>query len=126
MDHDQWPAAIEEFRQSEATLTVNGLTGPPPPPHVPIWFGLGSAYLASGDLSSAAERFQKIVDRPERATYPIEFVRSWYFLGEIALRQGDRTKAKACYERFLKYWADGDIDRDRVADARRQVASLTR
>jgi tetratricopeptide (TPR) repeat protein len=126
MDRSQWPAAIDEFRQAETTLTINGLTGPPPPPHVPVWFGLGSAYFASGDLTNAAERFQKIVDRPERATHPIEFVRSWYFLGEIAFRQGDRAKAKNCYERFLKYWADGDIDRDRVADARRKLADWAR
>jgi tetratricopeptide (TPR) repeat protein/predicted Ser/Thr protein kinase len=126
MDRRDWPVAIEEFRQSEATLTLTGPTGPPPPPHVPIWFGLGSAYFASGDLNNAAERFRKIVDRPERATYPVEFVRSWYFLGEIALKQGDRAKAKNCYERFLKYWADGDVDRDRVADARQKLAQIAK
>ena len=91
--------------------------------HVPIWFGLGSAHLASGHLSEAAVRFQKIVDAARiRAGYPIEFVRSLYFLGQIAERQGDRAKAADHYRRFLQYWGDGDIDRDKVADARKKIS----
>jgi hypothetical protein len=44
-----------------------------------------------------------------------------YFLGQIAERQGDRGKAAAFYRRFLQYWGDGDIDRDRVAEARKRI-----
>jgi len=53
--------------------------------------------------------------------YPIEFVRSVYFLAEIHERQGDRGKTSEYYRRFLEYWGDGDIDRDRVADARKRL-----
>ena len=57
-----------------------------------------------------------------RLNYPIEFVRSLYFLGQIAERQGDRARAAEYYRRFLQYWGDGDIDRDKVADARKKIA----
>jgi len=94
---------------------------PPPPPHVPIWFDLGSALLAAGDDVEAAARFQTIVDSTERIRYPIEFVRSLYFLGQIAERRGDRAKAREYYQRFLDHWGDGDIDRDRVVEAKRKL-----
>ena len=38
-------------------------------------------------------------------------------LGQIAEKEGDRAKARDYYARFLKYWKDGDIDRDKVQDA---------
>jgi hypothetical protein len=56
-----------------------------------------------------------------RASWPIEFVRSVYFLGQIAERQGERDKARAFYGRFVEYWGEGDMDRDRVADARKKL-----
>ena len=52
-----------------------------------------------------------------RLYMPIEYVRSFYYLGQIAERQGDAAKAREHYRRFLFYWKDGDIDRDKVADA---------
>jgi hypothetical protein len=48
---------------------------------------------------------------------PIEFVRSHYYLAQIAERSGDPVKAREYYQRFLFYWKDGDIDRDKVAEA---------
>ena len=44
-------------------------------------------------------------------------MRSFYYLGQIAERQGDAAKAREHYKRFLSYWKDGDIDRDKVAEA---------
>ena len=48
---------------------------------------------------------------------PIEYVRSHYYLAAIAERTGDAAKAREHYQRFLFYWRDGDIDRDKVAEA---------
>jgi tetratricopeptide (TPR) repeat protein len=121
LDHHQTARAIEELRQAESMLPPRGLL-PPPPPHVPIWFDLGSAYLLAGDDVNAAVRFQRVIDSTERIRFPIEFVRSLYFLGQIAERRGDRAKARDFYRRFVDYWGDGDVDRDRVAEARRKLA----
>ncbi len=118
---------IEELKQAESML--------PPSPGgagqteggqgvVDIWFHLGSAYLAAGNDSEAARRFQRIVDvGPTRLTAPMEYVRSLYLLGQIHDRRGDRPKAADFYRKFLQYWADGDLDRERVADAQKKLAS---
>jgi tetratricopeptide (TPR) repeat protein len=87
-----------------------------------IWFDLGSALLAAGRDDDAAKRFQLIVDRSERLYFPIEYVRSLYFLAQIAERRADRPKAREYYQRFVDFWGDGDIDRERVAEARRKIA----
>jgi len=49
------------------------------------------------------------------------YVRSYYLLGQIALERGDLEEARTHYQRFLDHWADGDLDRDRVAQAKRVV-----
>ena len=84
---------------------------------------MGSAYLAAGDADEAMRRFEHVVNaNTMRLQYPVEFVRSLYFLGSIAERKGDRARAADHYRRFLRYWGDGDIDRDKVADARKKTA----
>jgi len=125
LDRGDTRRAIAELTQAEATLPPRGVGGGVAafPQHVPIWFALGSAYLAAGNLTEAASRFEKIVGATvARIQYPVEFVRSLYFLGQIADRQGDRAKAAAAYRHFLEYWADGEIDRDKVADAQKKLA----
>lgn len=52
-----------------------------------------------------------------RATFPIELVRSLYFLGQISERKGDRDKARDYYRRFVQYWGEGEMDREKVAEA---------
>ena len=51
-------------------------------------------------------------------------MRSLYYLALIAERQGDRVAARDYYARFLRHWKDGDLDRDKVTDATRKLASL--
>jgi len=82
------------------------------------------AQLAGGNHAEAAQRFKKVTDAGwARLFTPIEYVRSFYYLGQIAERSGDRAKAREYYGRFLKYWKDGDIDRDKVAEALRKIGS---
>ncbi len=56
-----------------------------------------------------------------RLFMPVEYVFSLYHLGQIADRRGDKVKACECYGRFLQYWKDGDLDRDHVQEAMRQL-----
>ena len=53
--------------------------------------------------------------------FPIEYVRSLYFLGQIAERRGDVAKSRDYYQQFVTYWGDGDIDRDKVAEAKKRL-----
>jgi tetratricopeptide (TPR) repeat protein/TolB-like protein/predicted Ser/Thr protein kinase len=110
--------AVDELRQAEALLPPHG-SFPFPSNHVPLWFAFASASLAVGHDADALEAFRRITHSGyEHAYFPIEYVRSWYYLGQIYEKQGDRDKARQAYARFAGYWKDGDIDRDRVAEAR--------
>jgi tetratricopeptide (TPR) repeat protein/TolB-like protein/tRNA A-37 threonylcarbamoyl transferase component Bud32 len=112
--------AIQDLRTAESML-------PPVPPGVGatnIWFALGSAYVAAGNDAEAASRFQRIVDSGIiRVPTPIDYVRSLYYLGQISERKGDRAKAGEYYRKFLQYWGDGDLDRERVAEARKKLGT---
>jgi hypothetical protein len=50
-------------------------------------------------------------------------VRSLYHLAAIAEAAGDGASAVEYYRRFLGYWGDGEIDRDKVEIARRKLRS---
>ena len=45
------------------------------------------------------------------------------YLGRIAEEQGDTASASRYYGRFLDYWGDGDVDRDRVAAVKDWLAN---
>ena len=129
LDRRETARAIDELSKAESLLPLgpSGATvfGTPRLAHIAIWFNLGRAYLDAGQLAPAAERFRKIADgRFVRLFSPIEYVRSLYYVALIAERQGDRPTARDYYGRFLRYWKDGDIDRDKVAEATQKLASL--
>jgi tetratricopeptide (TPR) repeat protein len=123
LDRHDTAGALQELRAAEALLP------PVPSPQpamlgVATWFWLGSAYLAAHNDAEAAARFQRIVDGGVlRVPTPMEYVQSLYFLGQIHERKGDRAKAGEYYRKFVEYWGDGDIDRNRVADARSKITS---
>jgi tetratricopeptide (TPR) repeat protein/TolB-like protein/predicted Ser/Thr protein kinase len=78
----------------------------------------GRAKLGLGDAAAAKQHFETIVNGGYRRLFtPIEYVRSHYYLAQIAEKAGDTAKAREHYQRFLFYWKDGDIDRDKVAEA---------
>ncbi len=89
---------------------------------MPIWFALGEAHLGAGHPGEARPWFERIVDGPfERALQPIEYIRSLYYLATIAEAGGDAARAIGYYRRFLAYWGEGEIDRDKVEIARRKL-----
>lgn len=127
LDRGDLDGAIAELGAAESLLPSVGVAILPantrPSSHVAIWFALGSAHLARKNDGEAARRFERIIDaQTMRLPYPIEFVRSLYFLGRINERQGLRDRAQAFYRRFVQYWGDGDIDRGRVAEARKKLS----
>jgi tetratricopeptide (TPR) repeat protein len=116
--------AITALEAAETTLPPRG-TAPGWNPHVPIWYGLGEAYVAAGRDRDAARSFQRVADAGyERFAFPMEYVRSFYFLGRIHERSGNIAKAREAYRRFVGYWKDGDLDRDRIVEAERKLTQL--
>ena len=111
--------AIEELDRAQAILPPRGSERHP---HVQIWSSLAMAYLESGDHQEAASWFQRVAESGYEHIYsPIPYVRSFYFLGRIHENRGDMDKAREYYRRFIEYWKDGDIDRERVEEAKRKI-----
>jgi eukaryotic-like serine/threonine-protein kinase len=123
--------AVEEGRHQQALDLIGRAMPEVPPgpiaatvpfpirqPRMVAAYVSGRAQLGLGNTAAAAQHFQTIVDAGYFRLYvPIEYVRSFYYLGQIAEQQGDAAKAREYYKRFLSYWKDGDIDRDKVAEA---------
>ncbi len=107
--------AVVELERAASNLPARGFGGSQ---HVPIWDSLASAQLTAGNENKAADWYQKIVDSStERMTWPIYYVRSFYFLGKIHENRGEMDKAREYYQRFLDFWEDGDMDREHVKEA---------
>lgn len=84
----------------------------------------GLAFLRAGRGAAAAAEFQRILDHrgiaPTSPLYALAYVQQarGYALA------GDRTKARAAYERFFILWKDADPDVPILLDARRECAQL--
>jgi tetratricopeptide (TPR) repeat protein len=113
--------SIEELEQSRSMLTARGLNWWEliKPQHVPIWYSLARAHLKAGNEERAAEWFQSITESTtEHIYWPIPYIRSFYFLGTIYEKRGEMDKAREYYRRFYECWKDGDIDHERVQEAK--------
>jgi len=52
-------------------------------------------------------------------------VKASHFAARCEGQFGESTRAHELSRRFLEYWGNGDIDRDRVADACRKLNGAT-
>src|SRR5262249_17495747 len=72
-----------------------------------------------GELAEAAARLDAVVQiGPQRGVAALASVRALFQLAQIRERQGNRAEALQLYARFAALWTNGDVDRDRVADAK--------
>jgi len=119
-------AILQDDLDTARARLEEALTLRPPGVQLPIFtdevmltFPLAEVRLQQGDAVAAAELFSHITELgSQRLNSPYEYVRSFYYLGKISEEDGDRAAARRYYERFLDYWGGGDIDRERVAEAR--------
>jgi tetratricopeptide (TPR) repeat protein/TolB-like protein len=114
--------AIDRLRQAHALLPP-GPDFPPFDDFVGYTFALAEAEFGAGNLLQAGELFRAVVEsETKRLLRPYKYVRSFYYLGKVAEQDGDDAAARRWYQRFLDHWGDGEIDRDRVAEARAFVS----
>jgi len=115
-------AAVDALSKAEAALSPRAPYIVPLNPHVPVWHALGRALQLTGRDRDAVQRFERVTTSGyERYSAPIEYVRSFYFLGQLQEKNGDTAGARESYRRFVELWKDGDLDRDRIADAERKL-----
>ena len=81
------------------------------------------AQIGSGNDAEAATRFTRISTQGRRGYSRRSIHRQLLLPRTNAEKQGDRAKSREYYGKFLKYWKDGDIDRDKVADALKKNGS---
>jgi eukaryotic-like serine/threonine-protein kinase len=94
-------------------------------PDAYYWGTLALVYEAAGDLENARRAYEGLQKLTRGRFYGGQlYARSFYRLGLIAEKQGDRAAAKRNYERFLEIWKDADPGLPEPADARRRLASL--
>jgi tetratricopeptide (TPR) repeat protein len=104
-------------------IGIGGLV-PVRQPRTQLAYWRGQAQLAAGNLGEAATNMGFVANAKfMRLFMPIEHIRSQYYMGQIAEKQGDAQKAREYYARFLKYWKDGEFDRDKVAHALKKIGS---
>ena len=120
-------AAIRALTDAQAALTprmANPTVATVGSQHVLIWATLGQALFDAGRAAEALPWFERVATSgTEHIRQPIPYVRSFYFLGRIYELQGNAAKSREAYKRFVGYWKDGDLDRDRVAEAQRKISS---
>jgi len=91
-------------------------------PRTLLEFWRGRAELGAGNDAAAATHFERVVSSGYGHLFSqIEYVRSLYYLGQIAERKGDSAKARENYRKFVSYWKDGDIDRDKATEASKKI-----
>ena len=129
-------AAVEAGRHAEAIALIARVKPQVPPgpivagsilqirqPSVLIAYWSARAQLGAGNRAEAEKLFTEVINAGwSRFFTPIEYVRSFYYVGQLAEQRGDAVKAREHYRRFLFYWKDGDIDRDKVQEALKKTS----
>ena len=89
-----------------------------------VRFALASALFERGRLKSALHVFDEVLYDNETVLYwPIPFIRALFFRGRIRALHGDFSGASGDGERLLSYWGMGDLDLERIDEARQWVKS---
>jgi tetratricopeptide (TPR) repeat protein len=109
---------------SAAAERVSGEELASPAPALLLLYALGSQLSERGDPDEALRLFERIAALREAALYwPIPWVRTFHHLAVLHAARGEREGAVAAARRFLDLWGEGDLDRDRVEEARQLVKS---
>jgi hypothetical protein len=115
-------AAVEILREGVSSLPR--AEGDPSSAGILVRFALASALLGGGEIESALGVFDEVLREGEAVIYwPIPFIRALFFRGRIHALGGNESGASADGARFLCWWAMGDLDRERIEEARHWVKS---
>jgi tetratricopeptide (TPR) repeat protein len=86
---------------------------------------LARAYLAKGELDSAAAEYQRLIEfHPDSNNRRLRNPIYLYRLGKVYERIGRTAEAAEQYRRFLRYWRNADRDLAESIDARESLRAL--
>jgi tetratricopeptide (TPR) repeat protein len=86
---------------------------------------LAEAYMRAGDLTKAREQYARIMALTTgRQSFSDLYSLSFYHLGQIFEKLGDKAGARENYQKFLDLWKNADPGLPEPADARTRLSSL--
>ena len=105
-------------------MVASTFTIPAYQPRVRLNYWRGRERLASGDYKAAIDSFNRTTSDPGlRQFHRFEYVRGLYYTAQAYEKSGDATNAREFYGRFVRYWKNADIDRDKVTEALKKAAT---
>ncbi len=127
LERGNLPLSVEYLEKAKSQLPGRfaGGTSPYTTTHPLFLASLGEAYYRSGEFEKSRAEFEA-VSRVihDRILCGDLWAKSFYWLGQIAEKQGRKADAIANYRHFLDIWKDADPDRPEPADARKRLAAL--
>jgi eukaryotic-like serine/threonine-protein kinase len=92
--------------------------------HALFLFTLGEAQIEAGSLNKAADTFSRIINLGAARLWDGDFYAKSYFqLGIIAEKQGNRRKAEEYFGQFLEIWKGADSDLEEVVEATKRISA---
>lgn len=121
IDAESHPQTAVETLQ-EATGGLPRGERDPADPGIFIRFALALALMERGKLEEASGELDEVLQEEQALLHwPIPFVRALFFRARIRGRLGDDSGAATDAERFLSHWGEGDMDPERLKEARQLV-----
>ena len=123
LNHHDFAKAIEELKiAGPFELGQPGDTSFTPSLY-PVYVR-GEVYLAAHQPREAAAEFQMILDHPGIVVNEPIGLLAHLGLARAFASQGDTTKARAAYQKFLALWKDADPDLTIMKEAKAEYAKL--
>jgi tetratricopeptide (TPR) repeat protein len=116
-------SAAKELNEAVAMLPIQGPPTGPPSSHADLRFDAAMTNVKVGNDAEAARLLERIQSGYEWTFGSETWARSFFLLGQIYERRGDKAKARDQYAQFLTLWRDGDLERGWVAEAAKKTAS---
>jgi len=123
LERGNYARAVENAKAAVDSLLPQG--APAGATHSFMYDTLAKAYEGIGDLENARKTYDGLQKLTSGRFYSGNlYALSFYRVGLIAEKQGDKAGARANYEKFLELWKDADPGLPEVEDAKKRLAAL--